>query len=75
VDRRNPNYFDELKAATARILKSRDGELLMDFLKEQYLLCRFKDETLARQTGRRDVVLTLMDLVENDRGSTSNRNK
>jgi hypothetical protein len=63
--------MDQVQAATARIFKSRDGELLMQFLMDQYVLCRFKDESLARQTGRRDVVLTLMGLMENERGKQS----
>lgn len=70
LDKRNPDYLNQLKGAAHRLFKSRDGELVMTFLMDQYVLCRFKDDQLARQAGRRDVVLTLLDLMEDKSGTS-----
>lgn len=70
MDKRNPEYMQQVVAATARFAKSRDGELVLGFLTDTYVLCPFHEETLSRQAGRRDVVLSLLQMAESDIGSS-----
>jgi len=53
---------DDMRSITNRLLKTADGKLLVDHLNAKYYDCKFKDENLARQTGRRDVLLYIKQL-------------
>jgi len=55
--------LEDLQSVLRRILKSPDGEILFKHLDAKYYDCKFKDENLARQTGRRDVLLYIKQLT------------
>ena len=47
---------NDLKTVANKVLNSPDGKILFKHLNAKYYDCKFKDENLARQTGRRDVL-------------------
>ena len=55
---------DEMKAVAHRLFKTADGELLMQYLKERYYDNKISDENLERQIGQRDVVWSILKLLE-----------
>ena len=58
------NRIDEIRAAAHRLFLTRDGGLVLDYLNERFYDCVIKDDQLARQVGRRDVVLEINRLQE-----------
>lgn len=56
----------EVKPAFQRIFKTRDGEIVLTHLMDRFYHARIKDETLVRQVGQRDVLQTILRLIEDD---------
>ena len=57
----------EIRPAAQRLFKTRDGELVLEYLIAKFYDGRIKDETLARQVGHRDVLLHVKQLLAEDR--------
>ena len=57
----------EVKPAVQRLFKTRDGELVLEYLLDRFYHNRIKDETMARQVGQRDVLIHLRHLLTEDR--------
>ncbi len=53
-----------IRAAAHRLFQTRDGEAVLAYLMERFYDCNIKDDQLARQVGRRDVVLEINRLRE-----------
>ncbi len=53
--------------AISRLLKTRDGEIMLDYLRSRYYDCTMKPEELERQVGRRDVVLDLLRMKKTEK--------
>ncbi len=56
-----------IKPAVQRLFQTRDGELVLEYLMNKYYHCRFKEETLVRQAGQRDVLLHVKQLLAEDK--------
>lgn len=56
--------YDEAKAAIQRIARTRDGEVMMQFLSARYYDHRIDSKEIERQVGQRDVVWMLKRLAE-----------
>lgn len=58
------NRIDVIRGAAHRLFKTRDGEVLHQYLMERFYDCPIKDDHLERQVGRRDVMLEINRLRE-----------
>lgn len=58
--------IDDAKLAASRIFKSKDGKVLMDYLRRRYYDNPMTDGTIERMVGRRDVVWDIINLVERE---------
>ena len=65
--------LDDVKPALQRLFKTKDGEILMEFLTTRFYDNKIKEDDLVRQVGQRDVVWTLKQLLEEDDGRTRNK--
>lgn len=57
----------DVRPAANRLFKSRDGEVVLEHLLDKFYHCKFKDESLVRQVGHRDVLLYLSQLLAEDK--------
>ncbi len=55
---------EEVRPAINRLFKTRDGELVLEYLLDKFYHNRIKDESMARQVGQRDVMLHVKQLAE-----------
>lgn len=52
------------KASIHRIFKTDDGKVMMKYLERLYLYSTIHNENMAREVGRRDVVMHLRTIAE-----------
>lgn len=61
------NYnMNEIKPAAARLFKTRDGELVLAYLRFKFYDSKIDNDEMARQVGQRDVIHFLNRLMEAD---------
>jgi len=59
------NRIDDIRSAAHRLFLTRDGEVVLRYLNERFYDCVIKEDQLARQVGRRDVLLEINRLAAN----------
>lgn len=60
--------MEDAQVAANRLFKTRDGEVVLEYLRSRYYDNKIHDDNVMRQVGQRDVVLTLINMVEKKYG-------
>jgi hypothetical protein len=61
--------MEDAQAAASRLFKTRDGEVVLEYLKSRYYDNKIHDDNVLRQVGQRDVILSILNMVENKYGT------
>jgi hypothetical protein len=61
--------MEDAQAAARRLFKTRDGEVVLEYLKSRYYDNKIHDDNVLRQVGQRDVILSILNMVENKYGT------
>lgn len=63
---KEPLKLDEIKPAAARMFKTADGKLVLEYLQRKFYDCKLSNDNILREAGARDVVKHILTMIEVD---------